>query len=77
MRQGSAREAVKALRDATGLGFEQARDAIEGRDRPKALSTRSDLAPGEVPRRDGLARAVVILLLAALAAYAYFGGAAE
>lgn len=77
LRQGSAREAVKALREKTGLGFEQAHDAVEAGDRPKPLPTRSDLAPGEVPRRDGLARAFVILLLTALAAYAYFGKAAE
>ena len=54
-----------------GLGFAQAKDAIEGR--PRAMR-RSDLSPGEVPRRSGLARAVIVLLLLAALAYVSFGG---
>jgi hypothetical protein len=56
------RLAIKALREKTGLGFEQARDAVEGHARPFDGGSEG-LSPGEVPRRAGLGRAVLVVLL--------------
>ncbi|HEX2543189.1 MAG TPA: hypothetical protein VHM00_19160 [Caldimonas sp.] len=67
LRAGRTREAIRALREKTGLGFEQARDAVEGSHRS---DPHSGLSPGEVPRRTGWGRTVVVLLL--LLALAYF-----
>jgi hypothetical protein len=74
LRKGQARQAVRALREQTGLGLDQARDAIEGTGRHRDAA-RSDLSPGEVPRRTGWGRAVLFLLLLAALAWRWWGAA--
>ena len=73
LRKGRTRDAVKALREKTGLGQEQARDAVEGTGRHRDES-RGDLSPGEVPRRSGLGWAVLFLLLLAVLGYSWLRG---
>lgn len=62
LRKGRARQAVQTLREQTGLGLEQARDAVEGtgRHRPDA---ESGLSPGEVPRRSSSAWVVLLIVV--------------
>ncbi len=65
LRKGRVRQAVQTLRDQTGLGLEQARDAVEGTGRHRT-DAENGLSPGEVPRRSSgawLALLVVVLLL--------------
>ena len=62
LRKGRARQAVQTLREQTGLGLEQARDAIEGTGR-HATDAENGLSPGEVPRRRGWGWAVLFLIL--------------
>ena len=73
LREGRTRDAIKALREKTGMGQDQARDAIEGTARHRDDS-RSDLSPGEVPRRGGLGWAVLFLALLAALGYSWLGG---
>ena len=75
LRKGRARQAVQALREQTGLGFEQARDAIEGTGRHRA-EAESGLSPGEVPRRGPWAWAVLFLVLLAALGYSLLRRAA-
>jgi hypothetical protein len=73
LRKGRTRDAIKALREKTGLGQEQARDAVEGMGRHR-IDPLSDLSPGEVPRRGGFGWVVLFLLLLAALGYAWLGG---
>lgn len=72
LRQGRTREAVKALREQTGMGQDQARDAVEGTGRHRDAGD-TGLSPGEVPRRSGFGWTVLLLLLLAAIGYAWLG----
>ncbi|WP_411565048.1 ribosomal protein L7/L12 [Rubrivivax sp. A210] len=78
-------EAIKRLRQATGLGLKEAKDAVDAHQRAAAPAAApgapgvhgTRLAPGEVPRqRLGSWLWTLALALAALLAFALLGGKA-
>jgi len=68
MQRGNKIEGIKLLRDQTGLGLKEAKEAVEASE--QALTGLPSRSPGEESRRGSLVR-VVVLAAAALVAY-YF-----
>lgn len=55
LRRGNKIEAIRLVREATGLGLKEAKDAVEAREQTlvptvEGLMPRDGLSPGEVPR---------------------------
>jgi len=70
---GEKIDVVQKLRERTGFGAQDAREAPASARQPRRA--RSDgLAPGEMPPENNVAWAVVLVLLAALGVYFFFGG---
>ena len=67
LRRGHKIEAIKLVREQTGMGLKEAKDAVDAYERthPKAPAS----SPGEVPRSGNGMWWVAALLLAAAAAY--------
>jgi len=72
LRRGETIEAIRLLREATGLGLKEAKDRVDAyqRERPAGPGA---LAPGQVGRRGGIVWWAVALVLVAIAAYALLG----
>ncbi len=68
LRRGNKIEAIKLLRQQTGLGLKEAKDAIEASDEGRVTNTNT-LAPGEVPRSSRRLWLVVALIAAAIVIY--------
>lgn len=70
--RGNLIEAIKLVREATGVGLREAKDAVDalsGSPTPGLPVARTGLAPGEVPRRTWpLLRFIVNCCLLAVAA---------
>jgi ribosomal protein L7/L12 len=65
--QGNKLEAIHRLRESTGMGLKEAKDAVESFGKPPDLSP-PQRSPGEVPTsRTGIWLVVVLALAAALA----------
>lgn len=70
LRRGNKIEAIRLVREATGLGLKEAKDAVEAREQTlvptvEGLSPRDGLSPGEVPRsRDRLWWVLIVLAIA-------------
>ena len=67
--RGDKIEAIKLVRAETGIGLKEAKEWVEAHQSTPRIPT--GLAPGEVPRHEGLATWVVVAL-AFTAAYALF-----
>jgi hypothetical protein len=83
LRRGNKIEAIKLLRNATGLGLKEAKDAVERievgeslapseRVNSPTLSREIETAPGEVRRSGSPWRWGVAVFAAAMAAYFWF-----
>ncbi len=68
LRRGKPLEAMQLLRESSGLGFKEAKDAIDGH---ASLAKPGNLSPGEVPRSPSAAGWVVAAMIAAAGLY-YF-----
>lgn len=68
VRKGNKPEAIRLLRDASGLGLKEANDAVErfAKEHPTAAH---GLSPGEVPPTSGGAWLLVVAGIAALIVY--------
>ena len=64
--RGNKIEAIKLLRQASGLGLKEAKDAIDAADSSSGNAT-AGLAPGEVPPSSGAAWGRWLLLVVVLA----------
>lgn len=77
LRNGQKIEAIRIVREQTGLGLKEAKDRVEAHERSmvptvEGLSPRNGLSPGEVPRSSGMGWWLLILLVIAGAAGYYF-----
>jgi ribosomal protein L7/L12 len=71
--RGNKIEAIKLLREQTGLGLKEAKDAVDAAEVGQPGRNPGNLAPGEVPRSTGTKLWRWLLVAAALAgAYGYF-----
>lgn len=66
LRRGNKIEAIRLVRQHTGIGLKEAKDAVDAHEQNlvptvEALSPRNGLSPGEVPRTSGLLWWLVIL----------------
>lgn len=68
IQRGNKVEAIKLMREATGLGLKEAKDAVEAA-WPAALDKSGALGPGETPRSNGTWWLIAVGVLVALAAY--------
>lgn len=68
LQRGDKIEAIRLLREQTGFGLKEAKDAVDDSE-AAPYSGSSDLAPGEVPRSGKSYSWVVILIVIAVAAY--------
>jgi ribosomal protein L7/L12 len=66
--RGSKMEAIKLLREHTGVGLKEAKDAVDAR---AAFGKPSKLSPGEVPRSHNPAAWIAVAAIA-VAAISYF-----
>ena len=67
LRRGQMIEAIKLLRASTGLGLKEAKDWVDAHAATPQMPT--GLAPGEVPRREGLAGWIMAIALIVVVAY--------
>jgi ribosomal protein L7/L12 len=77
LRNGQKIEAIRIVREHTGLGLKEAKDMVEAHERTmvptaEGLSPRNGLSPGEVPRSSGLGSWLLIVIVIASAAGYYF-----
>ena len=72
LRTDDPAQALRLLREKTGLGLKLAKDAAEPLG-SKALTGSSGLAPGEVPRSNNSRWLTAVLVAAAFLAYRIFG----
>lgn len=70
LREGSKIEAIRLVREHTGLGLKAAKDMVDGYERQMPDAARGRLSPGEVGRGVGVLPWVIGAV--ALAALAYF-----
>jgi hypothetical protein len=68
LRRGNKIEAIKRLREQTGLGLKEAKDAVEASGVMPAAKS-STLAPGEVPRSTARVWLIIAVIAAALVVY--------
>lgn len=68
LRQGNKVEAIKRLREQTGLGLKEAKDAIEAA-QPAARTTRQDGATAEMVRPGRVIGWLLAIALAGMAVY--------
>lgn len=76
LRQGHKIEAIRIVREHTGMGLKEAKDAVESHEQTmvptvEGLSPRNGLSPGEVPRTSGMGSWLLILLVI-IAAVVYY-----
>lgn len=74
LRRGNKIEAIKLMREHTGLGMKEAKDAVDALE-TTVSGTLSTLSPGEVPRNGGIFMWVIIAAAIAAAAYFFLGDA--
>jgi ribosomal protein L7/L12 len=68
LHQGQKIEAIRLLREHSGLGLKEAKDVVDALPQTAGQPAQAgDLAPGEVRRSTGLLRIVVVLVLLGLA----------
>lgn len=77
LRRGNKIEAIRLVRQHTGLGLKEAKDAVEAHERTmvptvEGLSPRDGLSPGEVPRTSGIVWWLLIVAVIAGAALYHF-----
>jgi ribosomal protein L7/L12 len=74
LREGNKIEAIRLLRQHTGIGLKAAYDRVNAANiAPEIAGTgRDGLAPGEVPRGRGGSGWIVVLVVLAVLAYWYF-----
>jgi len=70
--KGNKIEAIRLLREQTGLGLKEAKDAVEAFEDAQP-ATADGLAPGEVSRSGSRAWPMVLLILVIVAGYYFFG----
>jgi ribosomal protein L7/L12 len=68
MRRGQKIEAIKLLREQTGLGLKEAKEAVEGY-QGKADAAAGQRSPGEVPRSGRFAWVAALVVIALVAYY--------
>ena len=68
--RGDKIEAIKLVRAETGLGLKEAKDWVDAQSGTPQMPT--GLAPGEVPRHEGLGAWIVVIVLVVAAAYFIF-----
>jgi ribosomal protein L7/L12 len=73
LRQGKKIEAIRLLREHTGLGLAQAKHAVEAAHVESGVVT-VGLAPGEQPKARSAAWAIVLLAVVGYVAYRWLGG---
>ena len=73
--EGSRIEAIRRLREQTGLGLKEAKDTVDS-SRPAAHAGSNQHAPGEVPRSSTGIWLAAVLAAAAVLVYFLFGRAA-
>lgn len=74
LRRGNKIEAIKLLRQKTGLGLKEAKDAVEASGEAPAARTTA-LAPGEVPRSGGRLWLLIAVVAAGIVIYYMLHGA--
>ena len=67
LQRGNKIEAIRLLREHTGLGLKEAKDAVEASG--VRATAQSDRAPGEMPPAAGAGRWLIAIAAAALVAY--------
>lgn len=75
LQRGDKIEAIKLMRQATGLGLKEAKDLVDAAQSQLGGGRGSNLAPGELPR-SGAIWWIVGLVAAGLLAYFVLGGRA-
>jgi hypothetical protein len=68
LKRGNKIEAIKLLREQTGIGLKEAKDAIEA----SGIEPDNAPSPGEVRGGAGMVRWLVVLAVVALACYFLF-----
>lgn len=68
LHRGNKIEAIRLLREHTGLGLKEAKDAIDASQQEPSAGM-GKLAPGEVPRSNSVIWWIVVLAVACIAAY--------
>jgi len=68
MRRGQKIEAIKLLREQTGLGLKEAKEAVESY-QGEADAAAGQRSPGEVPRSGRFAWVAALLVIALVAYY--------
>lgn len=71
LRRGNKLEAIRLLREHSGIGLKEAKDAVDAFHR-NSTTTIGVLSPGEVPRSTGSYWWIAALVVGALAALAFF-----
>src|SRR5438105_12849623 len=67
LRGGNKIEAIRLLRDQTGMGLKEAKDAVEAWEKSHPAPVHA--SPGQEPKRGGAFRLFVALVVLALVAY--------
>ncbi len=75
IQQGNKIEAIRLMREQTGLGLKEAKDAVDSY-QAQTQQLYGTGSPGEVPRSQGLFGWVVAAVAAALAAWYFLRGSA-
>jgi ribosomal protein L7/L12 len=75
LQRGEKLEAIKLLREATGLGLKEAKDVVETALSRQGAARKSKLAPGEVQRNRPTAWVVVGVVITALLLWYFLPGA--
>ena len=74
LQRGAKIEAIKLLREATGLGLKEAKDIVDSQS-SNSPTYAAQRAPGEIPRSKVAAWFIVCVLVAGALAYYFLGGA--
>lgn len=74
LQRGDKLEAIKLMRQITGIGLEEAKDSVEASPYASGASTKVGLSPGEVPRTGRYVWAAVVAVVFLLIAYRLLRG---
>ena len=74
LQRGDKLEAIKLMREITGIGLKEAKDTVESSPHAAGASAGARLSPGEVPRTGPLGWAVIVAVAFALAAWLLLRG---
>lgn len=73
LQRGNKIEAIKLMRQATGLGLKEAKDAVEASPEHAQLGQSGQRSPGEVARSGSIGWVLLALVIAGLVAYLMSG----